>query len=244
MTRYLWLEFLRSVRDVRYLVLAIAMPVGLYLLFTMLFGSHGERVEGIPQTVELMVAMAVYGGMWAVFSATGPRIASERDLRWLRQLRVTPLKAWSLIVSKVIGAMAVALPAIILVCLTAVLVHGVRLPAGEWIALVAAVWLAMLPLTLIGFAIGYLVSGETASGVVTVLYFALGALGGLWMPVMLLPQVMQSLAHALPTNRIADLGWKIAAGQTPSAQSLLVLAGWTAAAGVLAVVSYRHAALA
>ncbi len=243
MTRYLWLEFLRGVRDVRYLVLAIAMPVGLYLLFTMLFGSHGERVEGIPQTAELMVAMAVYGGMWAVFSATGPRIASERDSGWLRQLRITPLPARALIAAKVIGALAVALPAIVLVCLTAVLVHDVRLTPVEWVALGGAVWLGSLPLTLIGFGVGYLVSAETASGVVTVLYFALGALGGLWMPVAMLPQAMQRLARALPTNRVADLGWKIAAGQTPSAQSLLVVAGWAAASAALALLSYRRATL-
>ena len=38
-----------------------------------------------------MVAMIAYGAMWAVFSATGPRIAYERAIGWTRQLRVTPL---------------------------------------------------------------------------------------------------------------------------------------------------------
>ena len=35
--------------------------------------------------------MIAYGAMWAVFSATGPRIAYERAIGWTRQLRVTPL---------------------------------------------------------------------------------------------------------------------------------------------------------
>ena len=71
MTGFLALELRRSLRDVRYLILAVAMPVGLYLLFAGLFGARGQRAQGLPQPVELMVAMIAYGAMWAVFSATG-----------------------------------------------------------------------------------------------------------------------------------------------------------------------------
>ena len=91
MTGYLALEMRRALRDVRYLVIAVAMPVGLYLLFAGLFGARGQRAQGLPQPAELMVAMIAYGAMWAVFSATGPRIAHERAIGWTRQLRVTPL---------------------------------------------------------------------------------------------------------------------------------------------------------
>ena len=71
MTGFLILEMRRSLRDVRYLVLAVALPIGLYLLFAGLFGSHGQQALGLPQPTELMVAMVAYGAMWAVFSATG-----------------------------------------------------------------------------------------------------------------------------------------------------------------------------
>ena len=91
MTGFMTLEMRRALKDVRYLILAVAMPIGLYLLFTGLFGSHGQRAQGLPQPTELMVAMIAYGAMWAVFSATGPRIAYERANGWTRQLRVTPL---------------------------------------------------------------------------------------------------------------------------------------------------------
>ena len=243
MTGYLRLEILRGLRDVRYVLLAVLMPIGFYLLFTELFGMHGERAEGLPQPVELMVAMAAYGAMWAVFSATGPRIAMERQLGWLKQLRMTPLRARELIISKVAGSMIVALPAMALVCVTANLVHGVRMPAGHWVAMLLTMWLATLPLALLGFAIGYLVPGDAAFGVVMGLYFALGALGGLWMPVANLPATLQQVAHALPSNRLADLGWKIAAGSLPTTSTLLVLAAWTAGCGVLALLAYGRAPL-
>ncbi|HEX6739399.1 MAG TPA: ABC transporter permease [Vicinamibacteria bacterium] len=240
--RYLWLEILRAVRTVHYLVLAVGTPVGFYLLFTSLFGSQGERAEGLPQQVELMVAMAAYGGIWAVFSATAPRIAQEREIGWLRQLRLTPLPARAVIAGKVVASVAAALPAMILVCLTAIAAHGVRLTAGEWAALLAALSAGTLPFALLGFAIGYLVGADAAYGVVMVLYFLLGGLGGLWMPAAILPGALQRVAHVLPSNRLGDLGWKIAAGQAPATASVLALAAWTAGCGLLALVAYRRAA--
>lgn len=69
MTGFLALEMRRSLRDVRYLVIAVGLPIDLYLLFTGLFGAHSERALGLPQPVELMIAMIAYGAMWAVFAA-------------------------------------------------------------------------------------------------------------------------------------------------------------------------------
>ena len=123
MTGFLALELRRSVRDVRYLVIAVAMPIGLYLLFTGLFGAHGQRAQGLPQPAELMVAMIAYGAMWAVFSATGPRIAHERAIGWTRQLCVTPLRPAAALSGKLLTALAAALPAMALVALTAVASH-------------------------------------------------------------------------------------------------------------------------
>ncbi len=65
MTGFVALELRRCVRDARYLVIAVALPIGLYLLFAGLFGAHGQRALGLPQPVELMVAMIAYGAMWA-----------------------------------------------------------------------------------------------------------------------------------------------------------------------------------
>ena len=149
MTGFLALELRRSLRDVRYLIIAVAMPIGLYLLFTGLFGAHGQRAQGLPQPVELMIAMIAYGAMWAVFSATGPRIAHERAIGWTRQLRVTPLSPAAALSGKLVTALAAALPAMALVALTAVVSHHVHLSATQWLALFAAMWAGVVPLALL-----------------------------------------------------------------------------------------------
>ena len=184
--------------------------------------------------------MAAFGAMWAVLSSTAPRIAREREIGWLRQLRVTPLSGTSVIAAKGITSMALALPSMGLVCITAIAVHGVRLPVGEWLGILGTMWLGTLPFALLGMAIGYLTSADTAFGVTMGIYLVMAALGGLWMPVQILPDVLQRIAHVLPSNRLADLGWKIAAGQWPTVSSVVVLAAWAMGFGLLSLLAYRR----
>jgi ABC-2 type transport system permease protein len=240
MTGFIALELRRSLRDVRYLIVAVAMPIGLYLLFTGLFGSHGQRAQGLPQPVELMVAMVAYGAMWAVFSATGPRIAHERTIGWTQQLRVTPLSAASALSGKLVTALAAALPAMALVALTAVLSHHVQLSAAQWLAMLATMWAGVLPLALLGLAVGYLAGDEIAFPLTMALYFALGALGGLWIPLPAMPHTMQDLGQALPSNGVAELGWRIAGGQVSAPKAVLVLTAWLLGSATAALLAYRR----
>jgi len=240
MTGFLTLELRRSLRDVRYLVIAVALPIGLYLLFTGLFGAHGQRAQGLPQPVELMVAMIAYGAMWAVFSTTGPRIAHERAIGWTRQLRVTPLNPAAALSGKLAATLAAALPAMALVALTAVLSHHVQLSAAQWAALLAAMWVGVLPLALLGLAIGYLAGDDIAFPLTMALYFALGALGGLWIPLSAMPHAMQDLGRALPSNGVAELGWRIAGGQASVPRAVLVLTAWLLGSATAALLAYRR----
>jgi len=240
MTGFLILEMRRSLRDVRYLVLAVALPIGLYLLFAGLFGSHGQQALGLSQPTELMVAMVAYGAMWAVFSATGPRIAHERAIGWTRQLRVTPLSPASALSGKLVTALAAALPAMVLVALTAVVSHHVQLGAAQWLAMLAAMWAGVLPLALLGLAIGYLAADEIAFPLTMALYFALGALGGLWMPPSVMPHAMQDISQALPSDAVAELGWRITGGQASVPKAVLVLAAWTLGSAAAALLAYRR----
>jgi len=243
MTGFLTLELRRSLRDVRYLVIAVAMPIGLYLLFAGLFGAHGQQAQGLPQPTELMVAMIAYGAIWAVFSATGPRIAHERAIGWTRQLRVTPLTPTSALAGKLVTAVAAALPAMALVALTAVVSHHVQLSAAQWPALLAAMWAGVLPLALLGLAIGYLAGDDVAFPLTMALYFALGALGGLWMPLSAMPHAMQDIGQALPSNGVAELGWRIAGGQAAVPKAVLVLTAWLLGSATAALLAYHRRAI-
>lgn len=234
------LEIRRMLVDTRFLILMLAMPIAMYLLFTNIFGNTAP-VEGMNEYVRAMISMAAFGAIGAALMATAPRIAVERTNGWLRQLRTMPLPAHRMITAKVLSAMAWGLPAIVLVDLTAVLDHGVSLPVWQWLAIGGLLWIGTAPFAALGTFLGYLTDGDTAFGVMFGIYMALAALGGLWMPVTILPKVLQHIAAVLPSNRFAELGWRVAAGSGVAPVGVAVLAGWLVVFAALAGLCYRRA---
>jgi ABC-2 type transport system permease protein len=234
------LEIRRMLVDTRFLILMLALPIAMYLLFTSIFGDT-PPVDGMSQYVRAMISMAAFGAIGAALMATAPRIAVERTNGWLRQLRTMPIPARTVITAKVLSAMVWGLPAIVLVDLTAVLDHGVRLAAWQWLAMDALLWLGTAPFAALGTLLGYLTDGDTAFGVMFGIYLAIAALGGLWMPVSILPTVLQHVATVLPSNRFAELGWRIAVGAGPSVPGVAILAGWLVVFTALAALLYRRA---
>ncbi len=235
MTGVLRLELGRSLRDVRYLVLAIVAPVGFYLLFAGIFSGRGQSEGQLPAQVEIMVAMATFGAMWGALSATAPRLARDRESGWLRALQVTPLSAGRVLTARILAGLAVAFPAIVAVALTAVLTHHVRLEVWQWAAGGALLWIGTLPFVALGIAIGSRTTSTTAYALTTGLYFALAALGGLWVPPSQFSPALRHVAETLPSYNLADLGWHVAAGSAPALRTGLTLAGWTVALTLLAL---------
>lgn len=233
------LEIRRMLVDTRFLILMLALPITMYLLFTSIFGDS-PPVAGLAEDVREMIAMAAFGAIGAALMATTPRIAVERTNGWLRQLHTMPIAARTVITAKVLSAMVWGLPAIVLVDLTAVLAHGVRLAAWQWLAMGALLWLGTAPFAALGTLLGYLTDGDTAFGVMFGIYLAVAALGGLWMPVSILPAVLRHVATVLPSNRLAELGWRIAVGDGPSPAGVAILAGWLVAFTALAALCYRR----
>jgi ABC-2 type transport system permease protein len=128
----------------------------------------------------------------------------------------------------------------LLVALTAVISHHVHLSAAQWLALFAAMWAGVIPLALLGLAIGYLAGDDIAFPLTMALYFALGALGGLWIPLSTMPHAMQDIGKALPSNGLAQLGWRIAGGQASVLTATIVLTAWTLASALAAILAYRR----
>lgn len=242
MKGYIRLEILRTVRDPFYLFLAVVVPIGFYLLFAGLFGDGPTPPGTLSGSVEIMIANAVYGGIWACLVATGPRIANERGSGWFRNLQLLPISPVATLTARALVAILFALPAMLLVYATAIVTHGVRLTAGEWVGVIVLMWVGVWPFALLGIALGYVTNDTTAFGVTYGLYMVLSAAGGLWVPPAILPSTMLSIAKTLPTYHAADLGWQIANGQAPEWISAIVLVLWAAGFLVIAALFARRAA--
>ena len=85
---------------------------------------------------------------------------------------------------------------------------------------------------------GHLAGDDIAFRLTMDLYFAFGALGGLWIPPSAMPHVIQDIGQALPSKDPAELGWRIAGGQAPAPEAILVLTSWTLGNATAALLVY------
>src|SRR5690606_12301886 len=124
----------------------------------------------------------------------------------------------------------------------AFLMHGVRIALLDWLSLLGVLLLGVLPFGALGLAIGYLFGPNSAPVVLNLLYMPMAIASGLWMPITVLPPVVQSVAPYLPTYHYAQLALR-PVGATPprhAARHALVLAGFAAVFLVVAVAAYKR----
>jgi ABC-2 type transport system permease protein len=218
----------RLLRSWKFLVITIGFPVLFYMLFL------GNRPAGevighmVAWRTYLMVSMCSFGALVAALTAGGARLSSERSSGWARQLRVTPIPAWSYVTTKVVASMLVVLPVVVLVDLVGLGFGGVHLSPAHWVALTGLIWSTTLPFAVLGVLIGFLVPAETAFPIVTGLLFVLGYFGGLFNPVASMPRALQVAAHVLPNFHQTALAFGLLDGHGLGAVNLLVLAGYAA----------------
>lgn len=232
-------ELGRLLRSWKFLTITVGFPVIFYLLF---LGDRpaGEMVDGpITWRVYLMVSMCSFGALVAALNAGGTRLSMERASGWARQLRITPIPAWSYVGTKIVTGMLVVLPVIVLVEIVGAGFGGVSLTAASWVGLTVLLWATSLAFVVLGVFVGFVVTAEAAFPVVTALMFVLGYFGGLFTPVDRMPGALQVVAHLMPSYHQVALGLAAIDGNTLAPAHWLVLAGDVVVLGLAIVWKHR-----
>ncbi len=234
---FLRYEILRTFRNWRFFVLALAWPLALYL--SVATANRHHSFDGISFPVYFMAAMLTMGTMNCVVSS-GARIANERSAGWTRQLRITPLSARSYIRAKAICGYLMALLTIG-VMFAAGTALGVRLTATEWLTLLGLSLAGLVPFAIMGIAFGHLLRADAllpAVGGATTLFALLGGAYGFQIAT---SGPLFEFCKALPSYWLVQAGKVALYGGSWPAEGWLVVAAWTVALLPIAVLAYRRA---
>lgn len=234
------LELRRARRNRRTLFFAAVLPVVFFLAFSA--GTQTSHYEGLVIAPYIMVSMATYGAMNALFTGGGI-IAGERSIGWPRQLRVAGLTNRDYIVAKILVSYLTAIPGVVLVFVVAAETKSIHLSPGDWLATAASVLVGLLPVAALGVALGYSARPQALQPIFGIGSALLALMGGLWYPAEGFPHAMQDVMKALPTYWSANAGRKILEGSWLGAEGTAILAAWTVALGVLAAFLFRRDSL-
>ncbi|MFC4022134.1 ABC transporter permease [Micromonospora sp. GCM10011542] len=198
----LLIELRRVLRNRRTLAFTLIMPAVFFLIFGL--PERGQSLDnGRPVIAYIMISLAVYAAMVATTSAGGA-VATERALGWSRQLRLTPLRPAAYVATKVATAMVLGLIAVV-VEFGVGAAAGVRIPVHVWLLAGLAAWVGSLVFAAFGLFVGYLVPAENVMQFIGPILAVLAMFGGLFVPVEVLPDVLQQAAKFTPVYGVGEL---------------------------------------
>jgi ABC-2 type transport system permease protein len=234
---FLSIEVRRLLRNRRTVVVTLVVPVVLFLLF-----KSNKRIValgGIELTAATtMIGIAVYGAMLAATSG-GAMVSIERALGWSRQLRLTPLRPAAYIGIKIVVAMLLGLTSVAVVFAVGA-IDGVQMTLEQWLLTGILAWATSLVFAAFGLFMGYLLPSENVMQLIGPVLAVFSLFGGLFVPLSLLPSVMQDIAPYMPTYGVAEIARFPLVGGAFDLTWLVSVVLWTALFGAAAAVLFRR----
>lgn len=192
-------ELKKNLRLPQFALPTIITPAAFYALFAIGLSKGNSQAAAY--------SLATFG----VFAATGPAlfgfgagVAVERENGLIELKRVSPLPPSAYVVAKLVSAGVMAAIALALIYTLGVL-GGVHMSVARWAALVCIQLVSVVPYALIGFAVGMRLGAKGAIAGANALYLGFSILGGLWMPITMLPGWIQEVAWITPSFHLGQL---------------------------------------
>jgi len=232
------LEFLKLWRMPAFAVPTLAFPVLFYAFFGLAFKPPGA----LSMATYLVATYGAFGVIGASLFGFGVGVAVERGQGWMLLKRASPMPPGAYFAAKI--AMSVLFGSLIIAMLYTLgaLFGGVELAASSWALLATVHILGALPFCAMGLALGYFAGPNSAPAVVNVIYLPMAFLSGLWIPIQVLPELVQSIARLLPAYHFAQLALKVIGADQgrPVVEHIAYLATLTLVSLILARIGLRR----
>jgi ABC-2 type transport system permease protein len=161
--------------------------VGFSVVFLILLGasagnSHISFYGDIRLVQYYVPGFAAYGVMAACFNILAITLVNRREMGLLKRLRLSPLPTWALLTAIVLSSMVIAAIEVVILLAVGRLGFDVHFPDNVG-AFVLAIVVGMLCFSALGVAMSTLVPNQDAAGpIVSIIFFVLLFLSGLWFP--------------------------------------------------------------
>jgi len=217
-------EVLRYLRLPGFLLPTMLFPSVFYLMFGIFLAQHNS-----PDAARyLLASYGTFGVMAPGLFGFGVSLAIDREQGLLTLKRALPMPPGAYLFGKMCMALMMAsVITTIMLCLAIFGAH-VSLGAGNIATFFITEVLGVLVFCSLGLLIGTLAKGQSAPGLVNLVYLPMAFLSGLWFPLSVMPKFLQAVAPLWPAYHLDQLALSaIGMGQGGELVHGLVLAGFT-----------------
>ena len=229
-------EILKALRAPEFVLPTLLFPVAFYALFGVVLAGGSNNAS------YLLATYGVFAAMGPAIFGFGVAVANERAMGWLSLKRAMPAPPFAYILAKVFTTLLFVSIAVALIYIVAGFVGGVELERKVWAMLLMTHILASIPFILIGLLIGFAFKANSAIAFANLAFMGLAVLGGLWIPVMVFPDVMQALAKWLPSYHLGEIALHVsgAPGERDLRPHLAIVANMTLVLTAAVFFVWRH----
>lgn len=154
----------------------------IFLIFLGAAGGTSRTFYGVPAIQYYVPSFAAYGVMSACFNTLSISIVVRRETGLLKRLRLSPLPSWVMLVSIYLSYLGIALLQVVILLTVGRYGFHVRLPEDMWPFVLAAA-VGTVSFCALGIAASTLVPNQEAAGpMVSIVFFVLLFLSGLYFP--------------------------------------------------------------
>lgn len=225
-------EMMRTFRNKRFVFASLLMPILFYYLFTNIVAG-GNAPAGWK--AHYLVSMAAFSVIGTAINTLGLRFVQENTQGWSRLMKVTPLPESVYISAKMVAQSFINALSIIVVFVAGFLINHIQLSMWQWVSSFFWILIGAMPFLALGTVIGTMKRIDTASAIANILYLSISLLGGLWMPLEIFPNTLQTIGKILPTYSFGNGAWNIVDGKAPDLANAALLAGYLVVFVVLSI---------
>ncbi len=221
-------EFKTGLRNASMLFMSYLFPLGVYLLLALVMTAVNPLFKAT-----LIPAMCVFAMLGGGLLGMGSPIVEARDAGIYRSFKINGVPASAIIAIPVLASTVHVLVVSLIITVTAAPFFGGALPSNG-LAFAGLLILGAFTMCSIGALIGVVAAnGRAVLGLSQLIFLPSMILGGLMMPLAMLPPAMQKVSAVLPATQIMQAMQGLAYG-LPTVLDPLLATAVTAAAGLLA----------
>ncbi|PZD93079.1 hypothetical protein DNH61_25200 [Paenibacillus sambharensis] len=189
------------------LIFGILGPIAFLVMQTEIIGNMVSFQETEVSIVDLalpmftMMSIAVLG-----VGNVGIGMAYTRLIKFLKRLRLTPVKKTDYILANFLVQLIMAILTTFVLLIVVVTVYSVDLTDRNLFMFFSILFLNFLMCYFLGLLIGSIFEDpKTSQSMAMVVYFALVFLGGFTFPIEMMPEFMQYISYVTPTTHAVKL---------------------------------------
>ena len=233
------LDFKRAyLRNPRFFIFSLLLPIGFYLLFTKVMVSGELPVQF---AVQYMLSMTTYSLILSNIFTLSTLLVDDQKAGLLALIDLSPASRFYYYGAKLINILCVNGLSIMVIFSTAAISNHLTLASSVWWQTGLWLWIASAPLCLIGLLISFLNDSNLVQLAANLISFPLAILSGLWWPITMLPKNVQWIGQRLPVYAINQIGQSLGTKQIVNWSLYGVTLIWTVIlAGSVVYLNYHQ----